>query len=192
MKWIVIAIIAVIVPYTFLTLRYRRPGKAFEPYADMKDRANTMRLLSAGYQRINLEAQRPASGAPGNATATISPAAGGLPASLKSTLVDAPLLPTEIVTVGAAPTAAADAPYSIQFTCTLPDNKQQLAGAELYVRGDEILVAPTFEKLSGGLQARTRENIILLTVPARALKPGKYRITLIGQNASRAWSLQVK
>jgi hypothetical protein len=48
MKWIVVAIVAVIVPYTFLTLRYRRPGKAFEPYADMKDRANTMRLLSAG------------------------------------------------------------------------------------------------------------------------------------------------
>lgn len=192
MKWIVVAIVAVIVPYTFLTLHYRRPGKAFEPYADLKDRANTMRLLSAGYQRIALDAQRPAATSGGNTGASVSSAAGGLPTSLKATLVDAPLLPTEILTVGAAPTASAAAPYSIQFTCTLPDNKEQLAGAELYVRGEEIVVTPNFEKLSGGLQTRTRENIILLTVPARALKPGQYRVTLIGQNASRAWPLHVK
>jgi hypothetical protein len=192
MKWVVVAIIAVIVPYTFLTLRYRRPGKAFEPYADMKDRANTMRLLSAGYQRITLEAQRPAATGSSTSSATSSPAAGGLPSSLKATLVEAPLLPTEIVTVGAAATASAAAPYPIQFTCLLPDNKEQLAGAELYVRADEIIITPNFEKLSGGLQTRTRENIIVLTVPPRALKPGTYRVTLIGQNASRAWSLQLK
>ena len=192
MKWIVLAIVIVIVPYTILTLRYRRPGKAFEPYADMKDRANTLRLLSAGFQRVSLEAQRPAANSGANSGATVSASAGGLPASLKTTLVDAPLLPTEIVSVTAAPTAASGSAYIIQFACTLPDNKQQLAGADLYLRGEEAIIAPTFEKLSGGLQTRTRENIILLTVPARALKPGKYHLTLVGQNASRAWPLQVK
>jgi hypothetical protein len=60
------------------------------------------------------------------------------------------------------------------------------------VRGTEIAIAPHFEKLSGGLQTRTREDIVLLTVPPGALKPGAYRVTLVGQNASRAWSLKVK
>jgi hypothetical protein len=192
MKWIIAAIIVFIVPYTYLTLHYRKPGKAFEPYADIKDRANTLRLLSAGYQRIALEAQRPALPSSDGAAAPTSAAAGGVPAGLRASLIDAPLLPTEILTVNAAPAASTSAAYPIQFTCTLPDNKEQLAGAALYVHAGEIVITPDFEKLSGDLQTRTRENIVLVTVPAGALKPGRYRVTLAGEHASRSWSLQVK
>ena len=42
MKWIVVVIIAVIVPYTYLTLRYRKPGKAFEPAHDIQDRRDNV------------------------------------------------------------------------------------------------------------------------------------------------------
>lgn len=190
MKWVVVAIIAVIVPYTFLTLRYRKPGKAFEPAHDLADRANTMRLLSAGYQRITLGAARPADPVRGG-TAPTTAEAGGVPSGLRATLVETPLLPAEILSVSAAPSTSSAAPYPIPFTCTLPDNKQQLGGAELYVRGTEIWITPSFEKLTGGLLARSRENVVLLTVPAAALKPGRYHVTLLGQNASRAWTLQV-
>ena len=192
MKWIVVAIIAVIVPYTFLTLYYRRPGRAFEPYHDMQDRANVMRLLSAGYQRITVAAQRPADPLRVAAAASINSAAGGLPSALRNTLVEQPLLPTEILNVSASPSTSAAAAYPIQFTCTLPDNKEQLAGAELYVRGEEIFITPDFERLTGGLLTRTRENMILLTVPASSLKPGRYHVTLAGQNSSRVWTLHVK
>src|SRR5690606_6014035 len=44
MKWVIVAIIAILVPYTFLTLRYRKPGPAFQPYEDMKNQANVTRL----------------------------------------------------------------------------------------------------------------------------------------------------
>jgi hypothetical protein len=192
MKWIVVAIVVVIVPYTYLTLHYRKPGPAFRPYQDMQDRANTLRLLSAGYQRITLGALRPADPGRAAAAAAVLPAPAGVPAALRSTLVEQPLLPTEILGVSAAPTASSGVPYSIQFTCTLPDNKAQLAGAELYIRGDQIWITPDFERLTGKLLARTRENVILLTVPAGALKPGHYQVTLAGQNSSRAWTLQVK
>jgi hypothetical protein len=110
---------------------------------------------------------------------------------LVATLVQKPLLPPEIHAVTAAPSVSALQPYAIQFTCTLPDNKQQLAGAELYVRDAEIVITPDFELLTGGLLARSRESVILLTVPAGALKPGTYRVTLAGQHSSRAWSVQV-
>ena len=36
-------------PYTILTLRYRKPGPAFQPYEDMKNRTNVARLLSAWF-----------------------------------------------------------------------------------------------------------------------------------------------
>jgi hypothetical protein len=190
MKWVVVVIVAVIVPYTFLTLRYRKPNKAFEPYHDMQDRANTLRLLSAGFQRVSLGAARPADPIHG-ATVTTTSAPGGVPEALRATLVIAPLLPAEILSVSAAPSMAANEPYPVPFTCVVPDNKEQLGGAELYVRGQEIWITPNFERLTGGLIARSRENMILLTVPAATLKPGRYHVTLVGQTASRAWTLQV-
>jgi hypothetical protein len=192
MKWIVVAIVAVIVPYTFLTLHYRKPGPAFRPYQDMKDRANVLRLLSAGYQRITLTAQRPADPLRFAAVAPTTVAPGGVPASLRSTLVEQPLLPNEILGVSATPSTSALLAYPVQFTCTLPDNKEQLAGAELYVKGNEVFITPDFELLTGGLLTRTRENIILVTVPAGALKPGRYSVMLAGRNSSRAWTLQVQ
>ncbi len=60
MKWIILALLVVIVPYTFLRWHYRKPGKMFEPYHDIRDRANTARLLAAGFQRVTLVADRPA------------------------------------------------------------------------------------------------------------------------------------
>ena len=191
MKWIVLTIIVVLVPYTFLTLYYRKPGPAYRPYQDAQERANVVRLLSAGYQRITVAAQRPADSPRAAAAAPTTAVLGGLPSELVATRVQKPLLPPEIHAVTAAPSVSALQPYAIQFTCTLPDNKQQLAGAELYVKDAEIVITPDFELLTGGLLARSRESVILLTVPAGALKPGTYRVTLAGQHSSRAWSVQV-
>jgi hypothetical protein len=191
MKWIVIAIFVVIVPYTFITLRYRKPGPAFEPYADLKDRANTKRLLEAGFQRITLHAQRPADPGRMLVSASTTDAAGGLPAGLRSSLIDPPLLPKEIQSVSAASTTGSAQAYAIQFSCSLVDDKQQLSGAQLYVREREIFLVPNFERVPADLLTRSRTNIVLLTVPAGALKPGRYHATLLGQTASKAWSFQV-
>ena len=192
MKWIIIVILAMIVPYTYLTLRYRKPGPAFQPYEDMKSRANVSRLLAAGYQRIGITAQRPADGTRAMGGAQITTTSGGLPEALKSTLVEVPLLPTEITSVTAAGTTTGVQSYAIQLTCTLPDDKQQLGGAELFVREDSIVITPTFEPVSGDLQPRSRHAAVLLTVPAGALKPGSYTVTLVGERSSRTWPLEVR
>lgn len=192
MKWIVLAILVCIVPYTIIRIIYRKPGHAAEPYADMKDRANTARLLSAGFQRITLPAEFPADPLENPVTATIAPAPGGLPAELKSTIIDLPTLPDEITRVSAPPEAAAHKPYAFRFACTLPDPKQQLARAELYVKGREVVITPDYESLAGQLTARSRDAIVQLTVPPGVLKPGRYDVTLIGRTVSRAWKLEVK
>lgn len=195
MKWVVIAIIAMIVPYTYFTLHYRKPGKAFQPYEDTRNRVNNSRLLSAGYQRITLDAHRPAEPAkfalPSGSTANADMALGGLPANLHDALVDQPLLPVSIDKVSAASSAQTAEPYLIQFTCTLPDNKEQLAEAYLYRLEGDLLLVPSFEKLDGELAARTQESTVMLTVPAGTLKPGSYHVTVVGQRASRRWTLQV-
>lgn len=191
MKWVVLAIVALIVPYTFLTLHYRKPGPAFRPYEDTKNRANTVRLLSAGYQRVTLGLHHPADLVRGGAAAEVAAATGGIPTGLETALIDQPLLPVSIDAVKAAGATGATEPYPIQFTCTLADNKAQLTDGFLYHRGTELIVVPTLEKLAGGLLVRNRDNTVVLTVPGGTLQPGKYTVTLVGAHASRRWTLQV-
>lgn len=192
MKWIALVILLVIVPYTAIRWHYRKPNRAFEPYADMKNQANTVRLLSAGFQRITLEADRPADPLRHGDVATISAAPGGLPEILAATLVEPPELPENIAGVTAAPTVNTMFAYPIEVTCTAPDNGHQLAGAHLYVRGDEMFVVPLFEKLDGALLARSRETFGRLTVAPGALKPGRYRATVLGARSSQSWDLEVR
>ncbi|HVU25400.1 MAG TPA: hypothetical protein VHE13_14835 [Opitutus sp.] len=192
MKWVVLAIVLAIVPYTILTLRYRKPGKMFEPYHDMKERANTMRLLSVGFQRITLEASRLVDPTPGMPAAPVFPARGGLPPELDLNLIDRPLLPAEIQSVHAASSINAVMSYPVELRCSQPDGHQQLGSADLYVHGHELVIVPSFERLSGELLARTSDNLIRLTVPAGALKAGLYHVTLVGSRLSQAWTLDVK
>jgi hypothetical protein len=191
MKWVVLVILICIGVYTYLTLHYRRPDRAFQPYQDLRDRANVHRLIDAGYQRITLGADLPVDAVSPDSAARTTATLGGLPAGLRTTLVGPPQLPAEIVSVTAAPAFNSMFAYAIGVKCILPDNKQQLAGAQLYVHGNELVVTPEFERLAGGLLARNRERLIRLTVPAGALKPGSYRVTLVGAQSSRAWTLQV-
>ena len=102
MKWVVLVIVVSLGAYTYLTLHYRKESPAFRPYQDSKNRAGVMRLLSAGFQRVTLTAQRPADGAGVPEGAKSAATAGGLPAELRSTLLDLPLLPASITRVAAA------------------------------------------------------------------------------------------
>jgi hypothetical protein len=191
MKWIVLSIVIFIPIYTYLTLHYRRPGPAYQPYQDMRDRADVIRLLKAGYRRVAIDASRPADGGPPHGGAT-APAAGGIPAGLRTTLVETPLLPLEITTASAAPTAVAGIDYPIELTYTIADYKRALSGAHVYEREGELIVVADFERLGGGLQARDRDGAARLDIPPGALRPGTYQVTLVGERASRTWSLRVQ
>jgi hypothetical protein len=191
MKWIVASILVFIPIYTYLTLHFRRPGPAFNPYQDMRDRADVIRLLKAGYQRVAIEASRPADDIR-EAGAPSLPAPGGLPEDLRTTLIESPLLPLEVNAVSAAPTAVSAIDYRIVLDYTIPDNKRQLSGAHLYEKPGEIVIVADFERLAGGLLSRTRDGSALLDVPPGSLRPGTYRVTLVGERASRSWTLRVR
>jgi hypothetical protein len=191
MKWIVVSILVFIPIYTYLTLHYRRPGPAFNPYRDMRDRADVIRLLKAGYQRVAIDASRPAEEVQGAGGSSV-PAPGGMPAELGKTLIESPLLPLEINSVSAAPSAVAGIDYPISLTYTIPDNKRQLSGAHLYERQGDIVIVADFERLAGSLLARTRDGSAILDIPPGTLRPGTYHVTLVGERASRSWSLTVR
>lgn len=191
MKWVVLVIIVSLAGYTYVTLRYRKTAPSYLPYQDTKNRAGVLRLLSAGFQRIILTAQRPAEAGVVSNRAASTAVPGGIGSDLGPSLLDLPLLPAEITRVNAPATLSALLAYPIEFTCALADNKRQISGAELYLKDNVITLLPTFEQLDGGLMARSRESVVLVTVPAGTLKPGSYRAVVVGERTSRAWTLSL-
>ena len=199
MRWIVASILLFIVPYTYVNLKFRKPNKAFEPYSDMRDQANVKRLLDAGYARLTVRAERPFPPLTsqdilpaGDLVPAVSPAPAGLPAPLDTTLVVVPRLPAAYAHLISPAEIAADIPLRLQFTAKLDSDQEQLAGAEVYVRDDSVVVVPTFEPVPGDLQARARESNVLLTLPAGLLAPGRHVFTLPGSRDSLRWSVNVR
>lgn len=197
LRWIVVAILVCIVPYTFITLKYRKPGRAFEPYADMKAQANVNRLLNAGYRRLSLTAERPAVPYPaatltGGKPAKITSGTGGLPAPLDTTLVDVPRMPGAYRDLVAPAEINQLLTSKIQFICKLDSDQEQLGGAEVFLRDTSVVVVPVFETITGDLRTRSRESVVLLTLPAGMLPPGSHTVTLTGARESLSWTLQVR
>ena len=188
MKWIILLIVLFVAPYTYLNLRYRKPGPSYRPYQDARERELIAR---AGYARITIAADLLADSRPGEGGAAVAAAPGGLPEDLRRTLIEPPILPSDLGPVAAPAVFESGQVYPIQFECTLADPHLQLAAAKIYVRGTDVVVVADFERLTGGLTVRSRRSLVRLTIPPRALNPGRYRFTLLGASASKCWSVQV-
>ncbi len=192
MKWVVLAIVACLIPYTWLTLAYRKEGRAYEPYQDNKDRAQVLRLLDAGFRRVDLPIERLVEpGVPGRDPATAEPVAGGVPALLSELLIDSPALPDSFSMTSAPATALADAPYAILLTADRPTPDQQPVHSILYLRGAEAVFVIGYDDLPGTLQARGRPAPLRLSVPAHTFAPGTYHGTLVGAQESRRWTFEI-
>jgi hypothetical protein len=189
MRWIALAILLYVAVYTVVTLRYRKPGPEFQPYAQALERAA---LAKAGFQHVQARAARPADPRFGDPPGGLVPAVGGLPPTLLSALRGGTPLPLEIGRIAASSEANRYLAYTVQFTCVLPDNRLELGGAEVFLKGTDLYIVPDLERLPGALLTRTRENVILLTVPAGAIPAGRYRATLVARQASKAWTLEVR
>jgi len=191
MKWIIIVIILFMGGYTYVTLKYRKPNKAYEPFNDLKERGQTHNLLTTGYQRITLTADQPTHPPPIAQLTTVGAAPGGLPPTLRESLFDPPQLPETILKVEAAGETSALLAYPILFTCSLSHQRQQLSDAHLYLRQESIIIVPEFAGLKGELLARDLTQAVRLVIPGGALKPGRYQVVLAGAKSSLGWTLQV-
>lgn len=191
MTWIVVAIVVFIIGYTVITLQFRKPNPSYQPYHDLKSRGETHNLLTAGFQRIVIRAEQPAEAGGVAARAETLPQPGGLPAALKDLLFDPPNLPAGYREVRAPATVATLMPCVIQFDCVQGDPHRQPGGAAIYVRGETVLIVPEYDPLNGDLRSRRDPALVQLTIPAGTLAPGRYSVSLIGAEASAAWTLQV-
>jgi len=193
MRWVVVAVVVFIVGYTFISLRYRKPGRSYEPAHDLTERAITGRLRGLGYHRLPVEFERPA--LPLSAAQLPGAGAGagrGLPAELAGVLGPTPALPAAITQLFAADDPPATGRFQLQFTCTQPDFKSQVGGAVLYRKDRELFLLPVCEKIPGQLLARSMDTTVRATFSVQGLPPGRYHLTVHGRSASQRCSFTVR
>jgi hypothetical protein len=192
MKWIVLAIVVCIVPYTWITIKYRKEAPAHLPYQDNKDRAQVMRLLEAGFQRIPISLERLVDPpAPLKGAAAVEVAPGGLPLILNGLLIDNPPVPSTFSQVNAPAESLSSALYEVTLGCTQPDHQEHPTTSVVYRLHQEVIFIIGYEKNSGELLSRRTDAFLRVIVPAHVFEPGQYHATLIGAQASRHWTFTV-
>ena len=196
LRWVGIAIVVFIVAYTFLRLYFGKPGKPFEPYRDLGERAGIQHLTAMGYERIPVDLERPAEIMPATgfspAIGEVDNASGGLPADLDASLAAKPSLPATITGVTAPREIAAPGTYAVQFTCAQPDYRTQVDDALIFRRESQLFLLPDFRKPGGQLLVRSKESVVVARFSTRGLPPGRYTVTLCGRSNSKTWQFVVK
>ena len=192
MRWIIIAMILFVAPYTYLTLHYRKPGPSYQPYQDAKEKTV---LAHNGYTRISLPSAQPASGMllpvqsiPASTNSSIL----GLTPELKKALGTAVTIPEAIDSVAAPAIFDHGKTYPFSYGCSTSDLHHALAGTRLYVKDKSVYFITDFEALVGGLSSRDTHTVIALELPSGALEAGSYTFTVVGKNQSRSWHVLVK
>ncbi|OHE89080.1 MAG: hypothetical protein A3G75_01120 [Verrucomicrobia bacterium RIFCSPLOWO2_12_FULL_64_8] len=193
MRWVAASILLFIAVYTVVTLRYRKPGRPFEPARDLTERAAAERLRGLGYQRLPVDFEQPAVPLTAAQLRGAGSAAGrGLPAAFAGALGTGPALPAAVTQLLAAGDAPAGSRYRLQFTCTQPDFKTQVGGALLYRRDRELFLLPVCERIPGRLLARSQDATVLATFSVQSLPPGRYALSILGRSASQHCTFTVK
>lgn len=197
MKWVVLAIVISLAGYTYVTLKYRKLNRPAQPVEDARERFVISRLRQAGYNRINVNAELPGDPASSLAGLTkpfaeIKDAPGGLPAELAETFAEKPRLPDSFGEVSTPASHTAMLPYFVQYVCLLPDNQKVFGETRVYAKENQIAIVTDFDRLDADLLARSKETAVRLPLPAGIFRSGQsYEITLVGQNTSKRWTLQV-
>lgn len=192
MKWVVLAIVIFVTGYTLVNIYYRKPGPAFRPYEDMNKRANTARLLNAGWQKLPVDLTRPANKPGFNLAATIARAGSGLGTELEAAYPEKPRLLASIDKVNAPTEVTHGANYSVHFTASLSDQNFQVGRLEALLRGEEIVLIPVIEKLPNNLLSRWEDADYLATLPTERLAPGRYTVRLVAKGPAAQWKLSVR
>ena len=194
MKWIVLAILLAIVPYTYLRLHFAKPGQAHEPYEEAKARAESARL-AAGWLGLEVRTERPAD-IPRRrdtikATATATAAPGDCPPAWPRRASSRPTCPRK-----SPPWPRPGGPFAagLRFSFRLQPARQQAGARDRtgFLHDNDLVVVPQLERLTGELLARSMEATLLVTVPGGSLKPGRYTVTVVASTGSKQWPLEVK
>lgn len=188
---ITVAIVVSLAGYTYLRLAYAKPGKAHEPYAENRQRAESDALKAAGWTRTDAAfepgIELPALDAAMHATFIRPPAAEEL-WRLSSENWH---LPVDYTVVSTPPRIDEGAALEIHLQAELDQARVHIVDFDLYRKGADIVAIPRWEPYPEELTPRRPDITGTITVPAAALPPGRYHLVLPALKQSVEWDLTV-
>ena len=193
MRWIVLAIVVCIVPYTWLTLRHRKPEPAYLPYSDTKTRAEVLRLVEAGFRRFDVQLElanqlRPSAPAE---PVTFAGRPGGLPPLLRELLIDQPTLPAAAQLIAAPAAGNVKTDYALRLSIASPRPEEMPTRLTVYVRGKEVTLVPAVGPRDEPLPASNETAELVAILPGGTLQPGRYQFTLVTAETSPTWTVDL-
>lgn len=188
---IVVAIVVSIAGYTYLRLAHAKPAKPHEPYADHLRRTESEKFTAAGWVRAEAAfetvVEQPAANAPINTTA-VGPDAVE---ELRRLSTETWHLPIEYSFVSAPAKLEVGAECTVHVQAELDQARAHIVAFDLFRKGTELVVLPRWEPYPAELTPRRPRTSGRLTIPAAALVPGRYRVTLPALKQSSQWLLEV-
>jgi hypothetical protein len=192
MRWVAVAILVGIGVYTWLTLGYRKPGPAYEPYEAGRERALQARLAEGGWSHFPAELVVLDGPPPDDPRVTAATPGTGAARELQDWVKAVWHLPVDWPALAPAPEWEPGIDYAIEFTLQPDGSNAQLVGFDVYRRQETLVVITRWEP--GRLQLRVRPAPIsgrILWPAAARLEPGEYAVELPALRESRQWVLTV-
>ncbi len=188
---IALAIVVCLAGYTWLRLAYAKPGKAHEPFAESRQRAESAQLQAAGWTSSEAAYEPLVDLPPPQAPIHSLPRRPALAEELFHLSTENWILPIEYTAVAAPARAPAGSDYSVCFQIELDQARAHIVSFDLYRKGSDLIVLPRWEPYPPELTPRRPKTGGRLLIPATALPAGQYRVTLLALKQSSQWMLEV-
>lgn len=188
---IAVAIVVSLAGYTYFRLAFAKPENPHEPFAESRQRSESAKLKAAGWE-WNEAAYEAVVELPAPAAAVRAlPVRPALAEELFRLSTENWHLPIEYTAVAAPARTTAGAEYALHFQVELDQARAHIVGYDLYRKDADLVVIPRWEPYPPELTPRRPKTGGRLVVPAGALPPGHYRVTLLALKQSSQWELEV-
>lgn len=197
-KWIVLAILAYVVGYTFINIAYRKPsGSAHEPYAEARQRElRTVQTTMHGWTRLTCsftEALSTPEPAAVSAEPLPQPLDQHLPRELPMIMPGEPALHPANVTLHAP--ARLSASEALRLRLEFPETASVPAFGEVlaYAKENRLYVFIQDQRhVARDAQPTPAASPLAIELPPAALTPGTWQATAFTASQALTWSFTLE
>ena len=190
MKWVALVIVVGIALYMWLTLEFRKPGRANEPWTDQRARAELAVLAEAGWSKSEVPFEPVVEFPPPRGNVSLGQAMP-IVDLLRQTTLDPWHLPIEVTASMAPAEWSAGQPYTAYLKLDLDTDRMQIGGFTVFRKSAHVILVPRWERVPGDLIARSRTATGRLLFNAGDVPPGEYTVTVVAIKSCATWRLSV-
>lgn len=191
MSTVAIAIVVCLAGYTWMRLKYAKPGHGHEPFAQAFQRRESEKLKAAGWERFEAAWERAVDFPDPRGNVRVADARSPLSEDLFKSSTENWHLPIEYLKVTAPAELAAAGSYTVYLQALVDQARVQVHSFDIYRKGSDVLIIPRWEQIPEELIPRDAKTSGRMLWPEGKLPPGRYRVRLLALKQASEWDLTV-